>query len=607
MNDRLYGFYNSELEALRGLGGQFARAHTKIAGRLRLSPDAVDDPHVARLIESVAFIAARLRLKLDDDFPEIAESLLEFLYPHYLAPIPALAVAQVDFPPDLKQAIVLPRGTNVETDPVEGDICRFRTTQEVSLWPVRVTAAALTGRPLVAPPCPHVEAPASLRLVLETLDPGVTFTDLGFDSLRFYLRAPWRQAVALYRLLLTECVEVAIADHPEDRSATFLGRDAIRAVGFEAEEAVLPPAPRAHPAYRLLTELFAYPQKFLFVDLTRISARTLRQAGNRLEIFVYLSRHAADLERACAPGTFALACTPLVNLFPQPAEPITLTHAAREYPIVPDSRRHATREVYAVERVTLTDRAGQTRDAVPLFGRTLTGAHEAGADEAGALFWQLRRRHLPEGGEGTDARLALVDAEASPASPTDAVLSIDTTCLNRDLPARLPYGGDQPVLKVLRGPGEVGRLRALTPFTPTLRLEPGDGLLWRLVSHLTLGHLSLSNAEGGPEALREILRLYDYRDAPETRSLIDAIVSVTHRRTTARVAEGGLARGLDIEVEIDRRFAEPGAAFLLGQVLDRFFGLYVNLNSFTRLTLRERGAAVPIKTWAPRSGAKALA
>nr|USU33122.1 type VI secretion system baseplate subunit TssF [Methylobacterium sp. OTU13CASTA1] len=601
MNDRLYGFYNSELEALRGLGGRFAERHPKIAGRLRLSPDAIDDPHVARLIESFAFIAARLRLKLDDDFPELTETLLEFLYPHYLAPIPALAVTQVAFPPDLKEVITLPRGAVVESEVLEGDVCRFRTTQDVELWPVRVASVALTGRPLVAPPCPHVEAPASLRIVLETVDPGVTFTDLGVDRLRFYLRAPWQPAVALYELLLNDCLEIALADHAEDGGAVFIGPDAIRAVGFEPAEAVLPPAPRSHPAYRLLTEFFAYPQKFLFLDLSRLSAKTLRRAGNRLEIFFYLGRHPQELERACTAGTFALACTPVVNLFEQRAEPIMLTQVASEYALVPDARRHASREVYAVERVTLTDRAGMTRDASPLFGRTL-----AQHDAVGALYWQLRRRHLAEGGEGTDARLALVDAAASPASPTDAVLSVDTTCINRDLPARLPYGGEHPVLTVLRGPGEVGRLKALTPFTATLRLTPGDGLLWRLISHLTLNHLSLSNGEGGPEALREILRLYDFRDAPETRTLIDGIVSVTHRRATARVAEGGLARGLDIEVEMDRRYIDPGAAFLLGQVLDRFFGLYVNLNSFTRLTVRMRGAARALKTWPARSGARPL-
>ena len=601
MNDRLYGFYNSELEALRGLGGKFAERPPKIAGRLRLSSDAIDDPNVARLIESFAFIAARLRLKLDDDFPELTETLLEFLYPHYLAPIPSLAITQVSFPPDLKEVITLPRGAIVESEALEGDLCRFRTTQDVELWPVRVAAAAMTGRPLIAPPCPGVEAPASLRIVLETIEPDVSFTDLGMDRLRFYLRAPWRQAVALYELMLNECLEIGLADHPEDGSCVFIGADAIRAVGFDAEEAVLPPAPRGHPAYRLLTEFFAYPQKFLFLDLSRISAKTLRKAGNRLEIFFYLGRHAPDLERACAAGSFALACTPVVNLFTQRAEPILLTQVSSEYALVPDARRHATREVYAVESVHLTNRAGNARAATPLFGRTL-----AQADDAGALYWQLRRRHLPESGEGTDARIALVDADASPASPTDSVLSVETTCLNRDLPARLPYGGEHPVLTVLRGPGEVGRLRALTPFTPTLRLASGDGLLWRLISHLTLNHLSLSDHEGGPEAMREILRLYDYRDAPETRTLIDSIVSVTHRRATARVPEGGLARGLDITVEVDKRFADPGAAFLLGQVLDRFLGLYVNLNSFTRLTMRVRGASQPLKTWPARSGGRPL-
>ncbi len=598
MPERLFAFYNEELESLRRLGGRFAGQHPKVAGRLRLSSDTADDPHVARLIESFAFIAARLRLKLDDDLPELTETLLEFLYPHYLAPIPSLAVANIAPGLDLTGQLTVPRGTVVESEPIEGDVCRFRTTQTVDLWPIRVARASLSRQPFVAPVAKGLDAVACLHVVLECLDPTVTFTDLGLDRLRFYLRAPWRQAVDLYELLLNNCSRIALGDHAEDQAAVFLRPDALSAAGLGADDAALPAAPRGHPAFRLLTEFFAYPQKFLFLDLARISTKTLRQAGNQLHVFFYLSRHSPDLERSCTAETFALGCTPIINLFEQRAEPVVLTRAVSEYAILPDARRHATREVYSVDEVSLTERTGQSRAATTLFGRM---AEEADA----SLHWQLRRRRLIDGDPGTDARIALVDASAGPASVTDAVLTVETTCLNRDLPARLPYGGGHPVLSIARGAADLGGVHALTPFTPTLRLGGADQLLWRLLSHLKLGHLSIADGTGGPETLREMMRLYDYRDTPETHALIDSITAVAHRRSIARV-EGGLARGLDIDIEMDTRAIEPGQAFLFGQVLDRFFGLYVNLNSFTRLSLRLKGATRPLKTWAPRSGAKAL-
>lgn len=601
MAERLFSYFNDELEALREVGGRFAAQHPKVAARLRLSADSVDDPHVARLIESFAFVAARLRLKLDDDFPELTETLLEFLYPHYLAPVPSLTVVAVEPGPDLTGRAVLPRGTVVESEPLGGDTCRFRTTQEAELWPIRVELAVQAGQPVVAPAAPRLEAAAVIRLALTCTDPDTTFTDLGVDRLRFYLRAPWRQAVALYELLLNDCVRVAFADHPEDQGAVFVGPEAITPVGFEAIEAALPPAPRSNPAFRLLTEFFAFPQKFLFFDLGQLSAKVLRQAGNRLEIFFYLRRHVPELDRAVTADVFALGCTPLVNLFEQRAEPIVLSRAVSEYAVVPDARRHATREVYAVDEVSVADRTGTSRLATPLFTRPIE--HGDGP----ALHWQLRRRREIDTDASTDARLALIDQVAGLDAATDSVLTVETTCLNRDLPSRLPYGGGQPALATTRSRGEVGRLQALMPFTPVLRLPTGEGLLWRLLSHIKLSHLSLVDGAAGPDAFREMMRLYDHRDVPETHALVEAITAVSSRRATARVAEGGLARGLDVTVEMDTRLIEPGVAFLFGHVLDRFLGLYVNLNSFTRLTLRAKGASRPLKVWPPRSGGKVLA
>jgi type VI secretion system protein ImpG len=598
MSDRLFAYYNQELEDMQRLAAEFAAAHPKIAGRLRLSADTIDDPHAARLIEAFAFIAGRLRLKLDDEFPELTETLLDFLYPHYLAPIPSAAICQFEPNPDFDEGLTVPRGTLVESEPVEGEVCRFRTTQTAELWPIVVRSATLSGRPLLAPPAPRLEAAASLRLVLSCLDPQMTFTQLGIDRLRFFLRAPWRQAVTLYELLLNRTVAIALADHPEDQSATFLGADAIAGTGFRRDEALIPPAPRSFPGYRLLTEFFACPQKFLFVELSGISAKTLRHAGNTLEIFFYLRDQAPDIERAVAGETFALGCTPVINLFSQHAEPIELTHELSEYPLVPDARRHRTREIYSVDRVVVTDRDGHQRIATPFFAR----GPERGGD---ALHWQLRRRCVQARDNSTDAMIALVDSGFHPAAPADRVISVETTCLNRDLPAQLPYGGPHPALKGIEGPAALLAVRALTPFTPTLRLGSGEGLLWRLLSHLLLNHLSLVDT-GGAEALREMLRLYDYRDAPETRALINAIETVGHRRSTARVASGGLASGLDIDLTLNPRHTDAGTAYLFGAVLERFLALYANLNSFTRLSLRLTGAAEPLKAWPARTGERPL-
>lgn len=599
MTDRLFRFFNEELEALRGLGGRFAARYPKIAGRLRLSAEAIDDPHVARLIESFAFIASRLRLKLDDDFPELTETLLEFLYPHYLAPIPSLCITSFVSNSEVTGRTVIQRGTVVESEESDGDICYFRTTQDIELWPVKVAQVSMSGRPLIAPPAPRLDALASIRLVLECTDPDVTFTDLGIDRLRFYLHGPWNQAVNLYELLLNDCIMIGLADDPEDQNPVLIGPEAIQPIGFDASEAALPAAPRGHPAFRLLTEFFAFPHKFLFVELSGLGAKTLRLTGNRMEVFFYLRRHVVELERAISANMFALGCTPIINLFDQRAEPILLNRAETEYAIVPDSRHHETREVYSIDSVRLAESGGASRDATPLFVCPI------GQEGLVTLHWQLRRRCLVEGDGSTDARLALVDTSASLHTLSDSALIVQTTCLNRDLAARLPYGGGHPILNVPRCMGGTGRLVALSPFTSTLRLPRDEGLLWRLLSHLKLSHLSLVDDQAGPDAFREMLRLYDFRDSPETRTLINAVDMVKSHRSTARI-HGGLARGLDITVEIDLDSLERGAAFLFGQLLDRFLGLYVNLNSFTRLTLRLKDVSQPVKTWAPRSGARVI-
>ena len=603
MSDQLLPLYDQELAYLRNLAGEFADAHPKIAGRLRLTEDAVDDPHVARMIEAFALIAARIRQKLDDEFPELTASMLGALYPHLLAPFPSAAIACFAPLEDLDGPYRVARHTALEMEPVDGEACRYRTTQEVELWPIAVRSASLGTRPIVAPSGPFTErAACSLRVVLECLSPTETFAELGVDRLRFFLRGLPQHSAALYELLCNDLIGIAVADHADDPGAVFLGPQALSPVGFEPDQALLPYSPRSFVGYRLLGEYFGFPAKFLFVDVAGLSGKTLRGAGRSIELFFYFRRAAPGLERQVDAESLALGCTPIVNLFSQRAEPVQLTHEAAEYIIVPDARRHATREIYAVETVTLSQAGRQNRTVLPFFA-----SHHAVDPAAATLYYTTQRRRLSEGDDSTDVTLSIVDGELGPNSPTDGIVAIETTCLNRDLPRQLPYGGSRPRLSMVEGSAEITAVRCITPPTPTLRPPHARRAAWRLISQLSLNHLSLADETQGADALREILRLHDVRDIPETRAALEAIRAVSSTRGTARLpGSGAICRGVDVALELNATRLEGSGAFLFASVLDRFLGLYTSINSFSRLTVWLQGRGEAFRTFPARAGERPL-
>jgi len=600
MDDELLAYFNRELNYLRPLQAEFAEGHPKIAERLRLSADAVEDPHVRRLIDAVAFLTARVHRKLDDNFPELTDALLEVLYPHYLAPIPSMAILQMAPRKDLAGMCEIAAGTELTAEAPGGEQCRFRTSYPTELWPIAIDQAALAGRPVPAPVNPYAQnAAAVLALTLGCIDPNMRFDKLQPDRLRFYLRGQPQVTRPLYELIMTGTVSIALADKRNDPTPVFLGREHLHAVGFGPDEAVLPVRPRSFPGYRLLTEYFAFPEKFLFFEISGLGAKTLRAAGQKLELFLYLERSNAGLERAVSDESFALGCTPVINLFRQRAEPIKLSHHLSEYRVLPDARRQMTTEVYAVERVVASAPGGAVAEYSPFY------RPEHGGDRDERRYWHAARRPGSPGDPGSEVYLSVVDLGFNPAAESNWTLSTEITCLNRDLPGRLPFGGGQPKITLVEGAGEVERPQLLTPPTPTLRPPLGRGARWRLVSHLNLNHLSLTS---DPEPLREILRLYNFRDSAETRAVIDGILSIREEPATARVrgVPTGICRGIEVTLEMAEGLAATGDGYLLAAVLERFLGLYVSVNGFTRLTARFRGRTDALRRWPARAGTRVL-
>ena len=605
MSDTLLPYYNRELHAIRELASEFARAYPKIAGRLRLTDDSVDDPHVARLLEGAAFLAARVHQRLDDEFPELTDALLGVLYPHYLAPTPPACIVQFACQAALKIPLRIPAGRMLDSERVRGEPCRFRTTSPLTLWPIEIENVRLSGLPLAAPPNPLAERALSvLAITLKCADPDMDFATLGVDRLRFYVRAASNVALPLYEILCGHTMAVAFADKQSDANPVILPGNVLAQAGFDPEDALLPWPARSFTGFRLLGEYFALPEKFLFFDILRLDAKTLRSAGNRLTIYVYLDRAAPELERVVGADTLALGCTPVINLFPHRCEPVTLTHTATEYRVEPDVRRPGALEVWQVERVLETRADGSSRPWQPFYRLQ----QAAGAEATSSGFYAIARR--PSASlSGSDVFLEPFDPAFDVQAPADAVLSVEALCSNRDLAAELPFGGGRPVLTLVEGLSAVSRITCVTAPTPSLRSPLRAQGFWPLVSHLSLGHLSVVGGEGAAGALREVLRLYDLRGSDETRTGIEALLSVTSAPGVARVPggrAGAFCRGLDVTLEWDAKAWNTGGLFLMASVLERFLALHATVNSFVRTRSVLRGRLGFAAVGSPRAGAQVL-
>jgi len=611
MSDELLPYYHSELSFIRRLGADFARAYPKLAERLQWKDEATADPHVERLIEAFAFLNARTRHKLDDDFPELADAMLGVLYPHYQTPLPSMAVVQFVLDPaqgELASGYTLPRDSELESEPIEGEPCRFRTCYPVTLWPVELAAAGLTSRPFVAPATSHTaDSVAVLRLELQCTAKELTFAQLAVPSLRFFLKGQAQHVYPLYELIFNHTRGVALATAPQDPRPAVLAKDCIQPVGFGRDEGMLPYSARSFLGYRLLTEYFAFPEKYLFFDLAGLSAQVLAGAGRRLEVYFFLDRSIRELEQNVTKDMFQLGCAPIVNLYRQQAEPIALTHTETSYRVVPDIRRPLAGEVYSIDRVTAVSGDNERVEYRPFY----SFKHAADRQQQ-RRFWHAVRGPAEQAAgrvdQGTEVYLSLVDLDFSPSAPADATLEIQTTCLNRDLPNRLPFGGGQPRLLLSTG-APVSRIECLTRPTGTLRPPLKRGALWRLISHLSLNHLSLADYEEGADALREILKLYDFADSSLARSMIDGILGVRTRRVVGRDPRdprGGFCRGLEVTVHFDEDRYVGSGLYLFACVIERFLGLYCTVNSFSKLIATTNKREGELRRWAPRAGETVL-
>lgn len=603
MIDDLIQYYQRELAFLRGSAGAFADAHPKIASRLRLTRESVEDPHIGRLIESVAFMNARLRHKIDDEFPELSDALLLTLYPHLVQPVPSFFVARLEPSPELDKPTLIRKGTTILTELVGGEPCRYRLCWDTTLLPVRLRSAAMGGLPLDAPALGLPQAKGVLRLSFAATSPDVDLAGLGIDQLRLFIRSDARRAQILVEQLGVNLLGIGVGTGPDDPRAVLLPPTALRLMGFDPGELLLPQSEVASLAYAAVQEHFSYPQKHLFFEVSGLAARTLDLKGSTLDLFLYFDQLSPELERVVRADDFELYATPALNLFEMDAEPIPIDHTSIEYRIVPDARREDAIEVHSVIEATLQDSTGERREAPALYSL------DRPSGRMGRFFHGTARRSSFGPGGGDDVFLSVADLDGALLDDDATVASTRILATNRDLPTRLPFGGGRPALSLLDQLPGLAAVSAITKPTPTRRPARRRAAVWKLVGQLSLNHLSLVGGARGAQALREVLALYDLSDTPESAHLRERLVGVAAAPGVARMRLKGhtaLCAGVDVTLEIDDDRLSGSGAFLLCAVVERFLATACALNSFVRTSAKLRREPGVWKTWTPRIGDREL-
>ena len=619
MDPRLLQYYNRELQYVRELGGEFAKEYPKIAGRLGLETFECSDPYVERLLEGFAFLAARVHLKIDAEFPRFTQHLLEIVYPHYLAPTPSMATVQMR--PNLSEGSLaagykVPRGTALRSVLGRGDqtACEYRTGHDVTLWPIEIEHAEYTG---YAGDLTELNLPArprgSLRLKLKSTA-GLKFSEMALDEVTLFLRGADDLPTRIYEQMMAHTV--AVVARPPGRPAPWqhvVTDSPVSPVGLEDDEALLPYGPRSFQGYRLLHEYFAFPSRYLFVKLSGLGPAVRKCAGNELEVVVVTDLHDRALDGVVGESNLSLFCAPAINLFPRRADRIHLTESVPEYHVVPDRTRPMDFEVYALKEVV---GYGSNAEAEQRFRPFFARNNQTAIDEVQAYYTIQRQPRVLSAKQtlrgtrssyvGSEVFVSLVDPNEGPYRSTLRQLAVETLCTNRDLPLHLSLGQGRTDFTIESGAPIEGVRCLAGPTQPRASHAHGD-TAWRLISHLSLNYLSLADGGGTGDqgaGLRELLSLYADLSDPAHRKQIDGIRSTGCAGITRALPVPGpttFGRGLEVEVTCDETAFEGSGAFLLGAVLQRFFTKYVSINSFTETVLRtvQRGE---IMRWPARLG-----
>ena len=573
-------YYENELRKLREQAVEFSKAHP-VTAPLLSGPSM--DPGAERMLEGMAFLSGLLHQKLDDGLNDFIRETLEIIFPHFVRPIPATSIILFEHKSGQTTPVIVESGTLLSSNKLDGVTCQFQSLFNIEVNPLRVIAVEANK---VREKCTQIEV--SLELLgtnLSSWNPS--------QGLSFFLGGSYTQTTNLFMLLHHYLNRVILKVDGIDEEF-ILPSSALRAIGLELDNRLIDFPVQSFAAFRLLQEYFILPQKFTFMMLTGFDRWKNRGKGNKFSICFELNDIPESLPHV-NKDTFIFNATPVVNLFSHEMEPIQLTHKIEKILLRPSTQSANYYQTYDIDSV-ISYQAGVVGK------KEYYSMSSFRMSESNKNIYQLIRGRNPV--NNNPEVYLFFPYQTSIDGLMEETLSVSLKCTNGRLPERLKVGD---ICKSTFNSPEALNFRNI--LQPTVAIEPPTDAknLWKMVSHLSMNFLSITNLKN----LKALLSIYlpnEDQDRPRLMSNQKRIEGIRAISNTSidRISRGRIMRGHQINMDVDvQQFTGLGDVYLFGALMDNFFSSYASMNIFTQFNLKEVNTGVTFK-WAAKIGNKIL-
>jgi len=629
--------YERELKLLYERSAEFSSEYPGIAERLGTISEEKMDPGIVALLEGTAFMAARVQLKLKDEFSQFTQTLLEQLLPNYLEPIPSVIMVQAepDFEnPDLIKGLQYDAGELLNANYIELErkvSCRFQLCSNLKIWPVKIDDAKYHASPAPLQAL-KIDTPKGTKAGLQisiSMPSGKSkkaepVSKLPIDELKFYLSGTYTEMDQIYEHIFAQTTRVLVRylDSFGETKYKVLASESIEQIGFDETELLFPDDERIFPGFNLIREFFIFSEKFLGFKLTNFQSVLQDIDTDKFEIIIEFNTVRSNLKAAINKKFFQLHSSPAINLFEMNCSRIPVKDNQYEHHVVPDRSRWLEYEAHKV--LSVQAHYGSSNQKVPAFPIYQLPLNGQKVDET--IFYKDRRLprrptikerrygNLPSY-IGTETYISFYEPATINSNERIRELQVRALCSNRHLAEQLPVGESGAdfilatdtsiVLNCTAGPTKPRE--SIVYFEHKSGEAPNPGkIMWQLINLLNYNHLGLSdrNSKDPAAGLRDFLSLFADLSNVVTELNIQGITNLKSKPIVRRLRQPNgfnAARGIEITVTIDEKNFEGSGIMLLGAVLDRFFADHSSMNSFTETVIISAQRGV-IKRWPPRSG-----
>lgn len=582
MIEQLLPYYEKQLQEFGQQSREFAQKYPKIAQRLSLNQEQIDDPHIERLIQAFSLIAARIDKKLADSYDVFTYSLFEVMFPQYLRHFPACTVVSFEDINKIKQLTsphLIPQKTALRSRSFKGVQCEFNTTNEVRLLPIALTELDFQTSPSTHM---HLNQNATLSLKFEVFNDAQSC--LLEEKLPIYL-----DAISNFPLQVLDSIfrkETAFSVRVGSRVVEI--PNPFMVMGFNEQESLLPVDQHTHHAYRLLMEYFCFPEKFNYLNLDLSQLKGILQQQPNFEILIHLKlnlndqavvRNYSELNIA----NFKLFTTPAINLFEKQAEPQKIAHTQLQYPLVTDAHHPELYQVYSVVEMNMVrEKTNQEQTYLPVLPFFAMSHYH---NDKVQFFYALN--YFPSSNKTMQMGYSIVSKHLKPYEIKSDFISTKLLCSNGDLPHEA-LGQSNNILN-LNDSSLARRALILKRPTSPFEFDKNKNEQWRIISHLSLNTLALMKGDALSH-VKELLALYNLPHSKENILLIDALKTLNFSTTNKLVNAKPFPmfiRGVKVELAVNRSVFRGHSLYIFSQLLSHIFNLKVQINSFVDVIVKD--------------------